>query len=377
MTNLVESRAAAPRNDTAVTQQLVRIWQDTLGVTPVGIDENYFDLGGDSSLAVQLFAQIERIFKIKLPLATLYEAPTIAELARILSGEANSAGWSPLVPIQASGSRPPFFCIHGAGGNVLIYRKLAQHLGSDQPFYGLQSKGLDGSCEPLKTIEDMAALYVEQIRMLQSRGPYFLGGYCMGGTVAYEVAQQLHAAGESIALLALFDTMNWHNVPVSDWSKPSHAFERLLFHAASFLSLGSGDKIKFLREKTDVLRNRIPVWRGMLTARFGGPGVPISNAMILGRIWQANDHACWHYIAKPFPGVLSDFRPIRQYHIFNKPDLKWDRLALGGVDIVRLPAYPAAMLVEPFVGYLAHALRASIDAGRDRFEAGASYGPRA
>ena len=101
-----------------------------LGVESIGLDQNYFDLGGDSVLAVHLFAQIEKVFDVKLPLATLFEAPTIQELAGILRSEASTSGWSPLVAIQPSGSRPPFFCIHGAGGNVLIYRELSQNLGS-------------------------------------------------------------------------------------------------------------------------------------------------------------------------------------------------------------------------------------------------------
>ncbi len=368
MTELLDSQIAATR-DEMVRGQLASIWQDLLGLESVGVDDNYFDLGGDSSLAVQLFAQIERVCKIKLPLATLYEAPTIAELARILSsGEAPSSAWSPLVPIQTSGSRPPFFCMHGAGGNVLSYRKLSQYLGSDQPFYGLQSKGLDGSSDPLKTIEEMAALYVGQIRTVQPRGPYFLGGYCMGGTVAYEVAQQLRGAGDSVALLALFDTMNWHKIPVSDWSKTSHAIQRLVFHAASFFSLDSADKVKFIKEKAEVLRHRIPVWRGMLTTKFEKAGAPASNATTLGRIWRTNDQACWNYLAQPFPGVVTDIRPAKQYRIYDKPDLKWEQLALGGQDVVCLPAYPAGMLVEPFVKHLAAALNNSIEIAMSRRE---------
>jgi phthiocerol/phenolphthiocerol synthesis type-I polyketide synthase E len=370
--DLLESQVVTTRDD-IVRRQLTCIWQDLLGVASVGIDDNYFDLGGDSSLAVQLFARIERVCQVKLPLATLYEAPTIAELARILSGEVPSSGWSPLVPIQTSGSRPPFFCMHGAGGNVLSYRKLSQYLGSDQPFYGLQSKGLDGSSEPLKTIEEMAALYVGEIRTLQPRGPYFLGGYCMGGTVAYEVAQRLHAAGDQVALLALFDTMNWHNIPVSEWSKPSHAVQRLVFHVASFFSLGFADKGKFIKEKAEVLRHRIPVWRGLLRTKFAKEGATASNAMILGRIWRTNDQACWDYIAKPFPGAITDIRPVKQYRIYSKPDLKWDRLALSGQNVVCVPAYPAGMLVEPFVEHLAAALSHSIEAAMRRCQSPVSF----
>ena len=125
--------------------QLARIWQELLGVDSIAPDQNYFDLGGDSSVAVHLFAQIEREFKVKLPLATLFEAPTIEELSRVLRRQAPSSGWSPLVAIQPEGSRPPLFCMHGAGGNILVYRDLARRLGSNQPFYGLQAPGLDGS----------------------------------------------------------------------------------------------------------------------------------------------------------------------------------------------------------------------------------------
>src|ERR1022692_1664380 len=174
--HLLTSEVTTPEDDTA--KQLSHIWQEQLGVGAIGLDQNFFDLGGDSSLAVRMFSEIEKIFGVKLPLATLYEAPTIEELARVLRGEVSASGWSPLVAIQPEGSRPPLFCFHGAGGNVLIYRDLSRHLGLDQPFYGLQAQGLDGSRPPLTTIEEMAALYVKEIRRSQPHGPYFLGGYC-------------------------------------------------------------------------------------------------------------------------------------------------------------------------------------------------------
>jgi phthiocerol/phenolphthiocerol synthesis type-I polyketide synthase E len=350
-----------PENET--TRQLACIWQDLLGIVSVGLDQNYFDLGGDSALAVKLFAQIDEIFKVKLPLATLFEAPTIEELARVLQREAPAAGWSPLVPIQPQGSRPPFFCIHGAGGNVLIYRDLSTHLGSDQPLYGLQSRGLDGNCAPLSRIEDMASLYVGEIRRVQRHGPYFLGGYCLGGTIAYEVARQLRAKGEQIALLALFDTMNWAKVGIpSIWGKSYNAWQKLLFHAANFLRLDSAGKTEFFSEKVKILRSRVPVWKGMLLGRLQkNSPVEKSESRILGQIWQANDRAALDYIPQPFAGAVLDIRPNRQYRMFNKPGLKWEQLAEGGQKIVVLPVYPAGMLVEPFVKHLAVALRSSID----------------
>ena len=347
--------------------QLAGIWQNLLGLESVDVDQNFFDLGGDSSLAVRMFAELEKIFQVKLPLATLYETPTIEELARVLRGEASSSGWSPLVTIQPAGSRPPLFCFHGAGGNVLIYRDLSRRLGMDQPIYGLQAQGLDGSQPPLTTIEDMAALYVNEIRQAQPHGPYFLAGYCGGGTIAYEVAQQLQAEREQVALLALFDTMNWSKIPVTLWSKGTYTFQRLIFHVASFLSLDPAGVSEFLREKTETLHNRIPVWRGILQAKFSrNTTAAASTALVLGRIWQTNDQACWQYVPKSYPGILTDFRPSTQYGIFDKPNLKWDGLAQGGQEVVVLPVYPAMMLVEPFVEHLAAALKKSIDQASER-----------
>lgn len=348
--------------DHSPVEELARIWQELLHVDAVSPDQNFFDLGGDSSLGVQMFSRIEEIFGVKLPLATLYDAPTIEELSRILEGKVSAPGWSPLVAIQTTGSRPPFFCVHGAGGTVLIYRDLAHHLGPDQPFYGLQSVGLDGNRLPLTKIEEIAAVYVEEIQKVQPVGPYFLGGYCLGGTIAFEMAQQLSRRGETVALLVLLDTMNWHKVPLNVWTKGSHAIQQWFFHLASFLSLDFDGKKKFFKGKLEVLRNRLPVWRGMVASRvFGASDEQADNSSILSQIWMANDRACWNYLPEPYPGVVTDVRPKKQYRVFSKPGLKWDGLAQGGQEIVVLPVYPASMLVEPFVEHLAPALRGLID----------------
>jgi phthiocerol/phenolphthiocerol synthesis type-I polyketide synthase E len=343
-----------------IQTRLARLWQGLLGVQSVGFNDNYFEMGGDSILAVQLFVEIEKQFKIKLPVATLYDAPTIAELARIVRGEVTTSGWSPLVAIQPMGARPPFYCVHGAGGNVLIYRDLARHLGSDQPFYGLQSQGLDGTCEPLTTVEEMAALYIREIKSLQARGPYYLGGYCGGGTIALEMAQQLLNEGDDVALLALLDTCNWGKVPLpSFWTKAYHASEKLTFHVANFLDLDANGKSQFLCAKAQALRSRVPVWKGKLLRRRRSVEVA-SQARLLARIWQANDEACLRYVAKPYSGVITDLRPRRQYRMLDRTDVKWGQLARGGQHVVVLPVYPAGMLVEPYVRHLAAALEKSI-----------------
>jgi len=349
--------------DDKIFRQLRVIWQETLGIESVGFDQNYFDLGGDSSLAVQMFARIENIFRIKLPLATLYEAPTLDELAKVLRCEASVSRWSPLVEIQPNGSRPPFFCIHPHGGNVLVYRELANQLGPDQPFFGLQSRGLDGSEEPLSTIEEMAELYLKEVRTVQPHGPYFLGGYCMGGAVAYEMACQLKASGEEIALLALFDTMELSSfLPPSFLQMSYYNCQRLFFHVWNLFALNSRDRSRFVSEKLSSLRVRIPVWFAKRSRKkTAADATSFSQAEVLDRVWQANFRAYLAYTAKPFAGVVTDICPSRQYRLLDSPSLKWEHVALGGRKKVILPVNPPAILADPFVGHLSRALKQCID----------------
>jgi thioesterase domain-containing protein/non-ribosomal peptide synthetase component F len=354
---------AEPRRAANPTERkLQKIWESLLGITPIGLNQNYFDLGGTSILAVRLFAQISREFQKKLPLSVLFEAQTVAQLAKVLESDGSSSNWSPLVAIQPQGSRPPFFCVHGGGGNVLIYRDLSRHLGSQQPFYGLQALGLDGERAPLQTIEDMATLYVKELRRFQPHGPYYLGGYCMGGTVAYEMAQQLRAQGEEVALLALFDTMNWCNIPRDNaFRKMRQIAQRIKFHSKNFLLLDSSEKKKFFAEKVKVLRSRSTVWKGMMIGPFRtNEAGSKPESVVLAEMWQINDEACVAYQAKPYDGVVTDFRPMRQYAKYAPAEGDWSRLARGGHEILTLPVYPAGMLLEPFVKHLADALKVTI-----------------
>ena len=186
--------------------QLIQIWEQVLNIQPIGIEDNFFDLGGNSLQAVTLFAQIEKQFGKKLPLATLFQSSTVAEIAQIIRQQKWLAPWESLVAIQPNGHKPPLFYMHGGGGNLLVYRDLAHSLGLDQPVYGLQPKGLDGKYVPFNRIEDMAAHYLAQIRRLQPNDPYFLAGLSIGGATAWEIAQLLQTQGQKVALLALFDT---------------------------------------------------------------------------------------------------------------------------------------------------------------------------
>jgi len=268
-----------------------------------------------------------------------------------------------VVPIQPHGSRIPFFCIHGGGGNVLIYRDLSRHLGPDQPVYGIQSQGLDGKRPLLKTIEEMATLYTEEIRKVQPQGPYYLGGYCLGGTIALEMAQQIRARGEQVALVAFFDTVNWARLRPRtsiDWWR--YHLERVLFHFQNFLLLDFQGKRRFLTEKWKVLESRAPIWKGSFLSSLNRNHTdPNSQSQLLARIWSTNDQASVNYRPKPYFGRISDFRPKKQYSAYLEPEVNWDGIAVGCVDVTHLTVYPAGMLLEPFVKDLAAGLRTAIE----------------
>ena len=176
-----------------------------LGRRPVGIRDNFFELGGHSLLAVRLFAIIERQLGKKLPVTTVFQGATVEQLAAVLRQQAAAGPQSSLVAIQAGGTKRALFLVHPAGGQVFPYVHLAQLLGPDQPCYGLQSRGLEAGQEPHARIEDMAAHYIQAIQTVQPKGPYLLGGWSMGGVVAFEMALQLHAQGQRVALLAMLD----------------------------------------------------------------------------------------------------------------------------------------------------------------------------
>jgi acyl carrier protein len=191
---------------TPLERGLADLWGQLLKLDEIGIEDDFYDLGGDSLLAAELVIEIKRRFGRELPLGVLTKEPTIAGLTRALGSEADpGAPVRCLIPVQTRGSRRPFFCVHGGAGMVGNFPRLAKLLGSDQPFYSLQWDGVDGS-RGEQTIEGMARRYLREMREAQPTGPYILGGLCVGGVVAYEMARQLQVSGEKVALVALFDS---------------------------------------------------------------------------------------------------------------------------------------------------------------------------
>ncbi len=342
-------------------QILLSFWEDLLGVDNIDIQDDFFDLGGTSLSAVTLFSTIKSTFNIEIPLASLYKTPTIEGLAKlILKEEKKSEDWSSLVEIR-SGSSKPFFLIHAAGGNVLNYRNLAQHLSQDQTIYGVQAQGIDGKKPFLTRIEDMAANYIDEIITIQPEGPYFLGGYCLGGTIALEMAQQLHEKGHKVAFLALLETYNWENLPqLSFFNKTKYYLQKVQFHWLNFQLLGPQGKKRFLKEKLQELKRRTKLWYGTASSRFSDQSqLNTERHVLLSRLWQENDRAAFDYSPNFYKGQISLFLPCKRYSLHNSPEMLWNNM-VEDIKTYELPVYPAGMLVEPFVPILAEKLQAGI-----------------
>ena len=188
----------------AMIDSLTTIWEHVLQRSPIGPEDNFFDLGGDSLSAVALFLEIEKLCGRQLPSVMIYNAPTISALATELEA-ASTSPFPPLFLLRDGSVMPPVFIAHGLGGSVIDFYRLVTHVQSDHPIYGMQAKGIDGSDEPFETIEEMAQFHLDAIREIQPHGPYILVGYSLGGLVALEIAHRLLAAGERVALLTMLD----------------------------------------------------------------------------------------------------------------------------------------------------------------------------
>ena len=267
------------------------------------------------------------------------------------------------MPINPGGSQLPLFLVHGAEGNVLLYRQLARYLGPDQPVYGFQSQGLNGNGSFHASIEEMASHYVRELVALQPSGPYRLGGYCLGGTIAFEMAQQLQAQGERVDLVAMLETYNDNMVPQSKRRalRPLHLLQNLWFHAANLCFAGNKDRWNFIREKWDVELTRVGIkLRALYHALYVRSSRAIQNSYPHLLVKRVNDHAMRQYVPRPYSGRVVVIRPKGNFWGLDLPTLGWGEVVRDGLEIRELPIYPKGMLVKPFVQTLAQELKACL-----------------
>ncbi len=339
-----EGEPLAPRDELELA--LVRIWEEVLGVAPVGVRDDFFALGGHSLLAVRLMAQVERATGVRLPLALLFTASTVEGLATELRRGQVPGERSPLVPIRPGGSRTPLFLVHPVGGNVLAYAALARHLGPEQPVYALRSRGLADGEEPAGTVEEMAADYLRALREVQPAGPYRIGGWSMGGVVAFEMARQLEAAGEPVATLALIDA---HLPALHGRDAPVDERVRVRTFAAD-LGLPPGALELPAEEGGGSYLHRV-----LESAHAAGLLPADVDAGRLERLYTVfgNNLAALHaYPAKPYGGAVLLLRAAERDPA-EPESAGWERIARGGVELHVVPGSHFTMVREPHAAALA------------------------
>jgi thioesterase domain-containing protein len=377
----------APRDE--LETRLAEVWREVLGVAEVGVFDNFFELGGHSLLAIRLLARVEAGFGQALPLATLFQGATIAELARALREPREKPASTVLVPIQPLGSARPFFCVHPAGGIVYCFGELARHLGTDRPFLAFQSPGLDAG-EPFPSIDAMASCYVDALLEAQPDGPYHLGGWSLGGVVAHEMARRLASLGREVATLALFDThapgarsaaipaeqrarfaelgrelaalaVDGASTPLGD--DPIADAELLAGFAAELAGGFGGDVDRLLEHvrRLDPAQRRVLIFRHF---QIDSVYTEEHGAERSARLWgvlRANLLASARHQPQPYPGRVTLFRARASADRGDRA-MGWDRWA-SGVKVIDVPGDHATMLKEPHVNKLANLLRDAIGSG--------------
>ena len=358
----------SPQN--AVQEKLVRIWEDVLDLRPISLDDDFFELGGHSLLAVRLFARIEKELGKQLRPATLNQAPTVEQLARFLSEDRGQEPWSSLMPLQTSGSRPPFFFVHGEFSNAL----LPAYLGPDQPFYGVEHQGQNGKRALHTRVETIAAHYLKEIRSVQPHGPYFLGGYSFGGTLAFEIAQQITRRDEEVAFLFLLDPgfpEIWSLYPKKDARqdlKDSNSLRaKVSRHLQSFSALGFRDKLTYVLVRVKWKIERTPArletaWFHTVCNVHIAFGLPIPRSLRSRYILEIYDNARNAYFPEPWRGrvvyVKTEERPPHHYQ-------HWARLIGGGMTLYQVPGEHTTIRQEPYVRPWAGILKTCLTEAQD------------
>jgi amino acid adenylation domain-containing protein len=355
---------SSPR--TAVEKLLAEIWRSLLAVERVGVHDNFFELGGHSLLAAQMLFRAQCRFGQRLSLGAFSQNPTIFQLTQALTNGPTSQS-SILLPIRSQGTKTPFFCVHPLGGSGSCYFSLSHHLDADQPFYAIRAPELDGEREPLVRIEDMAACYIDAVFDIHFRGPYLLGGWSLGGVIAFEMARQLHARGVPVALVALLDTQppgaSASTSPLSNGEATGRSGgeddANLLAEIASDLNirvsrktlrrLEPGERLDYVVRQAAGQQGETDIVRRMVSRYFA--------------VCKAQERALAAYYPAIYHGSVTLFRcKARRSPRRNDQLNGWERLAAGGVQVHVVPGSHQTMIAEPRVRILARKLQACIDA---------------
>lgn len=384
---LIEQEIVAPRNE--LEARLAKIWQDILGIDRVSVTANFSDLGGHSLLAVSLLTQIEKTFKTNLPLATFLSAPTVADLAEVLSQKTSSTSDSLLFPIRTTGSKPPLFLINAVGTGMLAYKLLAKHLDPERPIYGIRALGMDDNRVPHNRIEQMAEAYIEEMRSVQPEDPYFIAGVCTGGTVSFEMASQLHSRGFRVEFLGLIDSTARprltpsSDAPVEEVDNPPSPtfFDRYIKH--NFLLRGLNNWFGVIVNPHLKLRDKLSFTSDMIQQPFKKIGYKLESLTYRGneqhlpyalrrsRVYQAGIDALLNYTPPVYRGgkVYLFRAPDNPEHKFQDYQLGWDEFVTGDLAIHEVLGDQTTMLYEPHIRVLASKLTACLNevSESDRF----------
>jgi thioesterase domain-containing protein/acyl carrier protein len=351
------SNFVAPRNESEL--QLAQLWEEVLNVKRVGVRDNFFELGGHSLLAVKLFSRIEQATGATLPMSSLFDGATVEQQAKLLGQPRAASNASSLVAIQPQGERPPLFCAHPWGGNVLCYTELAKRLGTQQPVYGLQARGVERKENAHDSIEEMAADYLSEIRALQPFGPYQLCGWSSGGLIAFEMARQLEQQGQRVGLLALIDTYDMTELYTRSAFDEKDASARASnFSTEAQIVTYTGQTV-FAHVNYDErigLTYKVPSGLGLAQSRH------FLNDYV--GYYLHVDRAIQGYAPRPFGGRAVHFwTASRLAKATAGVKQKWSSLANGGMQIHEVPGEHFTILREPNVQTLAGQLQNYLERG--------------
>jgi amino acid adenylation domain-containing protein len=352
-----------PRNE--AERLVATLWKEYMGLDRLSIDDNFFELGGHSLMAVQIMNRLEKETGQKLPLASLFEHSTVRKLARLLDIDEpeKNLTWGSLVPIRAKGSKTPLYIVHGGGLNVLVFKPIADYLDPDQPVFGLQAQGLNGSEELLETIEEIAAHYVQAILQQNPHGPYALSGYSFGGLVAYEMARQFQEMGKEVRTLAMFDTYAeqsaYHLSPAQRLYRRLHWVVTKVGFTSWLLLREPARTIRFNSEALQWFFIRL---RAKLSP---GPSSEKQEARLQAdpiRIQGVHNHARHVYRLRPQPVAIDLFRARqRTFYMSDPVYMGWGEFALNGVRTYDIPGEHNHIFSPPNAREFARTLQDVLD----------------